>query len=45
MLIDVKHDPGYNLPAPVKHIQYEEKHPVFSPGEVSEPRWNLPQGR
>ena len=37
MLIDVKHDPGLSLPHPVKHVQYTEKHPVYSPGEVSVP--------
>ncbi len=39
MLIDVKHDPGYRLPPPVKHIQYSETHPTFNEGEVSYPRW------
>jgi len=29
MLIDVKHNPGYRLPAPVKHVQYTENHPQF----------------
>lgn len=42
MLIDVKHSPGYSLPAPVKHIQYSEKHPVFGPGEVSYPASQAP---
>lgn len=42
LLIDVKHEPGINMPAPVKHIQYSEKHPIFSPGEVSHPAWSLP---
>lgn len=37
MLIDVKHDPGLSLPHPVKHVQYTEKHPVYSPGEVAVP--------
>ena len=37
LLIDVKHDPGLSLPHPVKHIQYTETHPVYSPGEVSMP--------
>ncbi len=37
MLIDVKHNPGYSLPAPVKHIQYTENNPVFRPGQVSYP--------
>ena len=38
MLIDVEHNPGYSVPAPVKHIQYKETHPVFGPGEVSTPQ-------
>ena len=37
MLIDVKHDPGYSVPEPVRHIQYTEKHPVHGPGEVAHP--------
>jgi hypothetical protein len=37
MLIDVKHDPGYSVPEPVRHIQYTEKHPVHRPGEVAHP--------
>lgn len=40
MLIDVKHNPGYSLPKPVKHVQYTETHPVFRPGEVSYPAWS-----
>jgi len=28
MLIDVKHRPGISLPAPVNHIEYEERHPL-----------------
>lgn len=42
MLIDVKHDPGYSLPAPVKHVQYTEKNPVFRAGQVSYPTSQLP---
>ena len=38
MLIDVEHSPGYSVPAPVKHIQYKETHPVFGPGDVSTPQ-------
>ena len=38
MLIDVEHSPGYSVPAPVKHIKYSEKHPVYGPGEVSTPQ-------
>ncbi len=37
MLIDVKHNPGYSVPEPVRHIQYTEDHPVFSPGDVTVP--------
>jgi hypothetical protein len=43
MLIDVKHNPGYSLPEPVRHIQYEESHPVHAPGEVSTPASMAPQ--
>lgn len=39
MLVDVKHEPGYRLPKPVRHIQYSEKHPVYRPGEASYPAW------
>jgi hypothetical protein len=42
MLIDVKHDPGYSIPAPVKHIQYTEKNPVFRAGQVSYPASQMP---
>ncbi len=28
-VIDVKQTPGVNLPEPVRHIEYEENHPVF----------------
>jgi hypothetical protein len=38
MLIDVEHNPGYSVPAPVKHIQYKETHPVHAPGEVATPQ-------
>ena len=37
LLIDVKHNPGYSVPEPVRHIQYTEDHPVYGPGEVSQP--------
>jgi hypothetical protein len=37
MLIDVRHEPGISMPQPVKHIEYLEQHPVYSPGEVSWP--------
>ncbi|MDB5387474.1 MAG: hypothetical protein JWM11_3120 [Planctomycetaceae bacterium] len=36
VLIDVKHNPGIRLPAPVKHIQYTENHPNFSGPVVQE---------
>ncbi len=44
MLIDVKHEPGYRLPEPAKHIEYSERHPVYSPGELSTPAWARPGG-
>lgn len=37
LLIDVKHNPGYSVPEPVRHIQYTEDHPVHGPGQVSHP--------
>lgn len=40
MLIDVAHEPGYSLPEPVRYVQYKEKHPVYQPGELSNPAWN-----
>lgn len=40
MLIDVKHDPGIRMPHPVKHVEYTETHPVYSPGETSVPAWS-----
>lgn len=43
MLIDVSHEPGLSLPPPVGYIQYKEKHPVYSPGELSNPAWNNAQ--
>ena len=36
LLIDVKHNPGIRIPAPVKHIQYTENHPEFSNDVVQE---------
>jgi hypothetical protein len=42
LLIDVKHDPGIRMPEPVRHIQYNEKHPIFSPGQTSWPKNALP---
>ncbi len=40
VLIDVDHQPGLSLPPTVNYIKYTEKHPVYSPGEVSNPAWN-----
>ena len=40
MLIDVSHEPGLSMPPAVNYIQYKEKHPVYSPGELSNPAWN-----
>jgi hypothetical protein len=37
MLIDVRHEPGLSLPPAVNYIEYTEKHPVYSPGELSYP--------
>ncbi len=45
MLIDVSHEPGLSLPPPVSYINYKEKHPVYSPGELSNPAWNNAQPR
>ena len=42
MLIDVRHEPGYSLPEPVRYVEYTEKHPVYRPGELSNPAWNMP---
>ncbi|MEZ6047683.1 MAG: hypothetical protein R3C11_19310 [Planctomycetaceae bacterium] len=44
MLIDVQHNPGYSVPAPVKHIEYSESHPTHSPDEELYPAWDLPAG-
>ncbi|MFM9965860.1 MAG: hypothetical protein ACKV2Q_32160 [Planctomycetaceae bacterium] len=41
MLIDVKHEPGIRLPKPVRHVEYSENHPIYGPGQVSQPNWNL----
>ncbi len=43
MLIDVKHEPGLSMPRAVNYIEYTEKHPVYSPGELSNPAWNNAQ--
>lgn len=39
LLIDVRHEPGISTPPPVKYIQYTEKHPSYSSGELSVPAW------
>lgn len=44
VLIDVKQNPGFSVPPPVKHITYTEDHPVFREGEVVYPKWALPEG-
>jgi hypothetical protein len=44
MVIGVKHNPGVSLPPPVKSVEYEETHPVYSPGELSYPAWAAPGG-
>jgi hypothetical protein len=44
LLVDVKHTPGIRMPEPVRHIQYTEKHPIHSPGEVAWPAWAGSQG-
>jgi hypothetical protein len=37
-LLDVKHSPGYRLPHPVRHVEYEESHPHYVDGDASWPR-------
>jgi len=45
-LIDVRREPGYSLPKPVRHVEYTERHPVLGPGQVSQPAWaNAPAGQ
>ena len=34
-LLDVKHKPGLKLPHPVKHVQYEERHPAYGQGRAT----------
>ena len=34
-LVDVKHKPGLKLPHPVRHVQYEERHPRYGQGAAS----------
>ena len=41
MLIDVKHQPGIRVPKPVRHVEYSENHPIYGPGQVSQPNWNV----
>jgi hypothetical protein len=43
-LVDVKQNPGFSVPPPVKHITYTEDHPVYREGEVVYPKWALPEG-
>ena len=38
--VRVKHKPGLSLPRPVRYVEYTEEHPVYSPGELSNPAWN-----
>lgn len=42
MLIDVRHEPGIRMPEPVKYVEYTEKHPSYSSGELSVPAWAQP---
>ena len=44
MVIGVKHNPGLSLPRPVSNVEYEETHPVYSPGELSYPAGAAPAG-
>lgn len=37
LLIDAKHEPGYKLPKPVRHIQYSETHPHYKRDQLSIP--------
>ncbi len=43
VLIDVKQNPGFSVPPPVKHITYTEDHPVYREGEVAYPKWAMPE--
>lgn len=43
LLVDVKHNPGYNIPPPAHHIQYEETHPVHGAGELAHPAYQAGQ--
>jgi hypothetical protein len=42
LLIDVRHEPGISMPPPVKYIQYTEKNPSYSSGDLSVPAWAQP---
>lgn len=42
IVIGVKHEPGVSLPPPVRSVEILEKHPVYSPGELSYPAWAAP---
>ena len=44
MTVGVKHKPGLSLPKPVSSVEYEESHPVYSPGELANPAWARPAG-
>lgn len=41
-LLDVRQKPGIRLPAPVKHVEYTEEHPVYKPGQVMHPAAGAP---
>jgi hypothetical protein len=41
-VIDVKQNPGFSVPPPVRHVEYTEEHPVYREGEVVYPKWALP---
>ena len=43
-LTDVKHTPGFRLPAPVSYTYYEENHPAYGAGEVKYPGHMVPPG-
>jgi hypothetical protein len=43
-LVDVKHEPGYSLPAPVRHVEYKEEHPVYGEGDLAYPKWAVRGG-
>jgi hypothetical protein len=39
-VINVRHEPGINMPQPVSWVDYTEKHPIYGPGETSWPAWS-----